>query len=311
MALLVDTPRWPAHGTLWAHLVSDSSLEELHAFARAHGVPARAFDLDHYDVPAARVPELVAAGARAVGGRELLVRLRASGLRVRGADRPAEAARRRRADLADRWDRIDHDAPAQRWRALGAALLGRWEEPHREYHDVAHLADVLAHLDQLGADGEAVPRAVVLAAWFHDAVYDGEPGRDEERSADLAGRSLGDVGLPAAEVAEVVRLVRLTATHAPAATDRAGAALCDADLAVLAAPPARYAAYAAAVRREYAHVGDDDFRRGRAAVLRALLDHDPLFATAAGRERWEARARENVAAELDLLAQGTSTAAPS
>lgn len=87
MTVLVDDPLWPAHGRLWAHLVSDSDLDELHAFARAHDVPARAFDLDHYDVPADLIPRLIAGGAEHVGGKELVRRLIASGLRVRGRDR--------------------------------------------------------------------------------------------------------------------------------------------------------------------------------------------------------------------------------
>lgn len=87
MTVLVDDPLWPAHGRLWAHLVSDTDLDELHAFAKAHDVPARAFDLDHYDVPADLVPRLIAAGAQHVGGKELVQRLIASGLRVRGRDR--------------------------------------------------------------------------------------------------------------------------------------------------------------------------------------------------------------------------------
>lgn len=95
MAILLDAARWPAHGTLWAHLVSDESLEELHAFARRAGLPARSFDLDHYDVPEERRADLLAAGAVAVGARELVVRLRASGLRVKGRDRETERARRR------------------------------------------------------------------------------------------------------------------------------------------------------------------------------------------------------------------------
>lgn len=82
MAVLIDQPSWPAHGTLWSHLVSDLSLEELHGFAQAAGVPRRGFDLDHYDVPAARYEELVAAGAVPVTYRELVTRLRSSGLRV-------------------------------------------------------------------------------------------------------------------------------------------------------------------------------------------------------------------------------------
>ena len=87
MTVLVDDPIWPAHGRLWAHLVSDTDLDELHAFARANDVPARAFDLDHYDVPEEIIPRLVASGARHVTGKELVRRLIASGLRVRGRDR--------------------------------------------------------------------------------------------------------------------------------------------------------------------------------------------------------------------------------
>lgn len=303
MAILVDPPRWPAHGTVWAHMVSDTSLEELHSFARAAGVPPRAFDLDHYDVPADRVPVLLAAGAVAVSGRELLGRLRASGLRVPGRERDAERARRRRTSLTRRWATIDHPAESEHaWAAIGADLLARWTQSHRHYHDDTHLAEVLDHLETLAA-AAPVPRAVVLAAWFHDAVYDGVPGRDEVRSARLAATALGP-HLPQAEVAEVARLVGLTATHAPDVTDEAGAALCDADLAVLASSPRRYAAYATAVRAEYGHVPDGDFRRGRAEVLRALLAHEQLFATPEGRRRWEQAARRNLAAELTGLDAG-------
>ena len=88
MTLLIDDPIWPAHGKLWAHLVSDSDLDELHAFARRTGVPERAFDLDHYDVPEDALPRLIAAGAQHVGAKELTRRLIASGLRI-----PARARR--------------------------------------------------------------------------------------------------------------------------------------------------------------------------------------------------------------------------
>ena len=82
--------------------------------------------------------------------------------------------------------------------------------------------------------------------------------------------------------AEVARLVRLTVTHDPAAGDTNGEVLCDADLAILAAAPEEYAAYAAAVREEYGFVPDDAFRDGRAAVLRQLLGLPRLFRTPHG-----------------------------
>lgn len=92
MSVLVDPPFWPAHGRLWSHLVSDRSLQELHDFAAAAGIPLQAFDRDHYDVPAEAYDRLVAAGAEAVPGRELVARLQRAGLRRR---RLASPGRRR------------------------------------------------------------------------------------------------------------------------------------------------------------------------------------------------------------------------
>jgi hypothetical protein len=89
MTVLIDQPIWPAHNTLWAHIVSDTSLDELHEFAAAAGIPRRGFDLDHYDIPAHRWAELVALGAEPVGRREFVQRLAASGLRVPQRDRRA------------------------------------------------------------------------------------------------------------------------------------------------------------------------------------------------------------------------------
>ncbi|MFI9204878.1 hypothetical protein [Streptomyces sp. NPDC053048] len=179
-------------------------------------------------------------------------------------------------------------------------LLGRWSEPHRRYHTVAHLAAVLGHLDALAAHADDIEN-VRLAAWFHDAVYRPDRSENEERSAHLAERALPELGVDRARTAEVARLVRLTVTHDPDAGDRDGETLCDADLAVLGGTPQEYAAYAAAVREEYAFVPDDAFREGRAGVLRQLLGLPRLFRTPLGHDRWELLARRNLATELDLL----------
>jgi predicted metal-dependent HD superfamily phosphohydrolase len=185
---------------------------------------------------------------------------------------------------------------------LRDALVEAYGAPHRRYHDTRHLAEVLGHLDKLlgGPGTSGVDRdTVLLAAWFHDAVYDGRPD-DEERSAALAESALASCDVPPPLVAEVARLVRLTREHRPAPDDLAGQLLCDADLAILAADPRRYAEYTRDVRAEYAHVDDEAFRAGRAAVLRALLA-GPLFHTTQAREAWEARARANVESELERL----------
>lgn len=91
MAILLDPALWPQHGTMWGHLVSDTSLAELHEFAALAGLPERAFDRDHYDVPIARYDDLIALGAELISTRELIRRLRASGLRVTAAHRKSNS----------------------------------------------------------------------------------------------------------------------------------------------------------------------------------------------------------------------------
>jgi hypothetical protein len=94
MAILVDEPLWWWRGRRWCHLVSDATLAELHEFAASVGIPARAFQGDHYDIPEDRRDEVLAAGAVAVPSRELLARLRAAGLRLSPAQRRARARAR-------------------------------------------------------------------------------------------------------------------------------------------------------------------------------------------------------------------------
>ncbi|MFD1543159.1 HD domain-containing protein [Nonomuraea guangzhouensis] len=200
--------------------------------------------------------------------------------------------------MRDDWLTLVADSPAAR--AIGAELVARWAEPHRRYHTLEHLAAVLGAIDRLAGAADD-PVAVRLAAWFHDAVYDGRPGWDEERSAQLAQARLPRCGVPAGRVAEVARLVRLTAAHDTLAEgDRDGAVLCDADLAVLGGPG--YERYTAQIRQEYAHVPDELFRQGRAAVLRRLLAVPRLYRTDEAHELWERRARANMSAELVALA---------
>lgn len=295
MAILIDPPQWPAHGTLFSHLVSDASLDELQAFAREQGLPDRAFDRDHYDVPQQRYDTLVAAGALPVAATELVRRLVRSGLRVPARERPE----RLDAVLLARWNRLLPGAPS-----LGRGLLTRWSEPHRIYHDRAHLLAVLSALDTLSGSNEhhRAHRALYVAAWYHDAVYNAGPD-DEHDSAALAAAQLPGAGLDSAEVAEVVRLVELTMTHRPAAGDTAGELLCDADLEVLGRGAGPYLRYTQAVRQEYAHVPEQAFAAGRAALLGKLLEGGFLYSTPQARSLWEAPARKNLALEIESLSR--------
>jgi predicted metal-dependent HD superfamily phosphohydrolase len=180
-------------------------------------------------------------------------------------------------------------------------VVGRHREPHRRYHGVRHVTWVVRHVHELAAEvPPADLGAVVAAAFYHDAVYDPTAVDNEEQSAALAERVLGELGWSNARCRTVGDLVRATAGHEPDGTADC-AVLLDADLAVLGSEPAAYLAYVTGVREEYRHLDDEVWRRGRADVLRRLVDRQPLYATAPGRRRWESRAQANLAAELATL----------
>jgi len=120
--ILLDPPSVPARGRWWSHLVSDSSQAELHAFAAGLGLPRRAFDRDHYDLPAELYDAALAAGAVPVSSRELVARLAASGLRRRPA-----AVVPRRLRPGDLVRVVAPSGPARPDRvAAGVAVLESW-----------------------------------------------------------------------------------------------------------------------------------------------------------------------------------------
>ena len=320
MSIYIDPPTWPAHGTVFSHLISDASLAELHEFAAAAGISERAFDRDHYDVPAHLYDELVQAGAKELSGAELTRTLIASGLRIPLKERPEKI----RPRLLRAWEaafapRLEK-APAtfqQQVAELGESLLQAWEQPHRAYHHSGHLSQMLTDLDRLYAyrTQGSTPLALVLAAWFHDAVYEGAPGEDERRSEQLANISLEPLvtaGLLSGDELQMVSLlVRATATHKlpesadlPAGYEPADIQFfLDADMAILAADSARYRRYLRGVRSEYSHFDDEAFRAGRTTFLRSILGRKRIFLSEEALTLWEEPAQTNLQAELSEWSQ--------
>ena len=321
MSIYIDPPTWPAHGTVVSHLISDVSLAELHEFAAAAGISERAFDRDHYDVPAHLYEDLVRAGAKELSGAQLTRTLIASGLRIPLKERPEkirprllrawEAAFTPRSKLVEAPAALRAQLTAQ-VAELGESLLQAWEQPHRAYHHSGHLSQMLSDLDRLYAHRAqgSTPLALVLAAWFHDAVYEGAPGEDERRSEQLASASLEPlftVGLLTEQELQMVSLlVRATATHElpesadlPTGYEPADIQLfLDADMAILAADSARYRRYLRGVRSEYSHFDDEAFRTGRTTFLRSILGRERIFLSEEAFKLWEEPARANLRAEL-------------
>jgi predicted metal-dependent HD superfamily phosphohydrolase len=187
-------------------------------------------------------------------------------------------------------------ADADALASLRTRLVDGWSEPHRHYHSLQHLVECLDLLDDPQVH-RAVDRVheVELGIWLHDLVYDPQRHDNEERSADAARRLLAAIGgIPADAIARIAALVMATKLHVAATLDEA--VLLDIDLAILAAPPARFAEYEAQIRREYAFVDDARYLAARRAVLTGFLARPQLYHSDVLHERCEARARANLAA---------------
>ncbi len=185
---------------------------------------------------------------------------------------------------------------------MNEQLLAHYSTPGRHYHTVRHIEDCLRQLDDIGdlADGD---REILRQAFlWHDAVYDPQRADNEEQSAVLAMSHCD----PAIRD-EVARLVLLTKSHQVDEGDRLGAIMISIDLSILGAAPDVYAGYAAAIRREYQHVPINDYRTGRAAVLRKFLQRPTIFPFAPIRDRLEATARHNIDGEITGLETGAGS----
>ncbi len=135
-------------------------------------------------------------------------------------------------------------------------------------------------LDQLEAARSSLehPAEAELAVWFHDAVYDPTRNDNEAQSTALARRQLERAGAPHAQVERIAGIILDTRHHEPA-TSPDGALVADADLAILAAPAAEFAAYQRAIRQEYAHLSDAEFNQGRKQFMEAFLQRPRIYQT--------------------------------
>lgn len=183
---------------------------------------------------------------------------------------------------------------------LAAALAARYAEPHRAYHNAAHIAELLGWFDRVADDvGWRQPAEVYLAIVFHDAIY--EPGAKDNEARSAAWARTADLGGAGAAVdrERVAALIELTARHGAIDTaDHDAALLLDSDMAILGAPPDVFAAYDAAIAREYRHLPAEAYRAGRRAFLAMLAAKPRIFLSDYFHARLEAQARANLARAL-------------
>ena len=204
-------------------------------------------------------------------------------------------------DWQDAGSQLGLPRKSRAWANIFDGLLTRHREHGRHYHRIEHVAAVLRSVVELTNDLDAL---LVVAAFFHDAIYDPLRSDNEAMSAELAATQLLSVRIPKGPIVVVTEIIEATASHqlpSDALAPELTAVFLDADLSILGAFPDRYAWYVEAIRSEYHHLDEATFCRGRSAVLRSFLDRDQLYFTAAGRTAWEANARRNLTRELALL----------
>jgi predicted metal-dependent HD superfamily phosphohydrolase len=181
-------------------------------------------------------------------------------------------------------------------------LVASYASPGRYYHTLDHIGQVLRDVHQL-QDQTSHPAAVLLAAWFHDAVYDPRAADNEEQSARYAETVLRGLAVPYETVRRVATLILQTKTHAAGHEDPDGPVLLDADLAILGAPADEYARYAAAIRQEYSWVPEAVYRSKRAAILQGFLQRPRIYRTRPMFEKSEITARRNLQGEIESITQ--------
>lgn len=197
---------------------------------------------------------------------------------------------------------------ARIWQELGAAaadpalhrkLLDCWSEPHRHYHTPQHLRECLQLLEDARQDAQR-PAEIELALWFHDAFYDVHRDDNEARSADWARASMLQAGLPA-DAADRVHAMVMATEHEAVPEDADARLLVDIDLAILGADVPRFEESDLQVRAEYAHLGPEEWRKGRKEVLASFLGRPRLYSTPRFFSAYERQARENLQRAMDRL----------
>ena len=173
-------------------------------------------------------------------------------------------------------------------------LTRRYLEPQRHYHTLEHVASMLHVGRQFPLDDEQT-----MAIWFHDAVYDPQSDQNEQKSARLAQKWLAKAGWSVEAIERVGRMVLDTRGHVPS-TPQSELVL-DLDLMSLAVGPEAFARNTEAIRREYAHVPDEDFTAGRRGFFEGMMHRERLYYTEWGQQNLEAPARANLQRAIEEL----------
>ena len=184
--------------------------------------------------------------------------------------------------------------------SIFANLIEAYSDPARHYHNLNHLQHIL---DSLAEVRELIVNfpALRLCAWFHDYVYDPQAVDNEMESAIAAERILSRLRINFDTVRLVQQIILSTRKHEPFLEETDNLVFLDVDLSILGTSPDRYLAYSRAIRQEYSHLSDRDYREGRKQVLTQFLARERIYYTNRFYQRLESTARNNLQTEIDNL----------
>ncbi|MDN5694136.1 MAG: hypothetical protein L0G68_03620 [Psychrobacter sp.] len=206
--------------------------------------------------------------------------------------------------FAQHFTAINSAVESEKVNNLWQDIAIRYNEAQRAYHSLQHIEQLFAQFEQIKHVLNE-PHIIALALFYHDVIYAPTRSDNELKSAEYAVEALRPY-LSAAQCQHIYALIMMTANHKLAECSNAqknfdSAYLLDMDLSILGASWSEYEQYAQAVRQEYAHVSNIDYRVGRRAVLTELLAHPKLYLTDYYYDRLEKQARQNIKREIKIL----------
>jgi len=200
----------------------------------------------------------------------------------------------------NRWMTLFPVAPPSKAADIYKQLRAHYAEPHRAYHNFNHIDACLRHLDTV-RDQLTDPKAVEMAIWYHDVIYDTHSGDNEEQSANFASETLAELNLPD-ETRSLVHKLILVTKHPSVPGTGDERYLLDIDLSILGASPTVFDQYEKQIRQEYHWVPETVYKERRSEVLQAFLEQPVIYHTEVFFSEREELARQNLKRSIARLA---------
>ncbi len=182
-----------------------------------------------------------------------------------------------------------------------SALLEKYNEPHRAYHNVGHLVELFEYFEKY-RDQIQDQQSIALALFFHDVVYNISDTDNEEQSAKYATKALSELNVNTETISRTADLIEMTKTHLSAESDLDASLMLDMDIAALGAPTEQYKKYSQAIEAEYTtNLPTQKYYKGRLRFLESIKQRDNLFITKTFKDIFEKQLLKNINYEQNLL----------